>query len=99
MIDPGEWNSGKGAILMARAAAHARQSKGLRVMSKQAGPEAAVSQIWMPGADRSYAAAHDCISQTAAAGKTLCLPDEQKPAEGEDLAGVLVPMVPNEHPA
>ncbi len=26
MIDPGEWNSGKGAILMARAAAHARQS-------------------------------------------------------------------------
>ena len=35
-------------------------------MSKQAGPEAAVWQIWMPGADRSYAAAHDWISQIAA---------------------------------
>ncbi len=68
-------------------------------MSKQAGPEAAVSQIWMPGADRSYAAAHDRISQAAAAGKTLCLPDEEKPAEGGDLAGALVPMVPSEHPA
>lgn len=44
-------------------------------MSKQADPEAAVSQVWMPGADRSYATAHDWISQTAAAGKTLCLPD------------------------
>ena len=84
---------------MARAAAHAKQSKGIKVMSKQACPEAAVSQIWMPDADRSYAAAHDWISQTAAAGKTLCLPDEQKPAEGEDLAGALVPMVPGEHPA
>ena len=68
-------------------------------MSKQAGPEAAVSQIWMPGADHSYAAAHDWISQTAAAGKTPCLPDEEKPAEGEDLADTLVPMVPGEHPA
>ena len=38
-------------------------------MSKQVGAEAAVSQIWMPGADRSYAAAHDWISQTAAAGE------------------------------
>ena len=105
MTDPGEWNSGKGAILMARAAAHAKQSGefqtigGIKVMSKQAAPEAAVSQIWMPGADRSYAAAHDWIGQTAAAGKTLCLPDEEKPAEGEDLAGPLVPMVPGEHPA
>ena len=68
-------------------------------MSKQAGPEAAVWQIWMPSADRSYAAAHDWISQTAAAGKTLCLPAEEKPAEGEDLAGALVPMVPSQHPA
>lgn len=68
-------------------------------MSKQAGPEAAVSQIWMPGGDRSYAAPHDWISQTAAAGKTHCLPDEEKPAEGGDLAGALVPMVPSEHPA
>ena len=68
-------------------------------MSKQAGPEAAVSQIWMAGADHSYAAARDWISQTAAAGKTLCLPDQEKSAEGEDLAGALVPMVPGEHPA
>jgi hypothetical protein len=36
---------------------------------------------------------------TAAAGKTLCLPDEEKPTEGEDLADALVPMVPGEHPA
>ena len=68
-------------------------------MSKQVGPEAAVSQIWMPGADRSYAAAHDWISQTAAAGKTLRLPDGEKRAEGEDLADAFVPMVPGEHPA
>ncbi len=68
-------------------------------MSKQADPQAAVSQIWMPGADRSYAAAHDWIRQAAAAGKTLCLPAEEKPAEGEDLAGALVPVVPGEHPA
>ena len=68
-------------------------------MSKQAGPEAAVSQIWMPGADRSYAAARDWISQTAAARRALCLPDEEKPAEGEELAGAFVPMVPGEHPA
>jgi len=68
-------------------------------MSKQAGPEAAVWQVWMPGADRRYAAAHDRISQTAAAGKTLRLPDEEKRAEGEDLAGTVVPMVPGEHPA
>ena len=98
MIDPGEWNSVKGAILMARRCA--RQTiGGIKVMSKQTGPEAAVSQIWMPGADRSYAAAHDRISQAAAAGKTPCLPDEEKPAEGEDLADALVPMVPGEHPA
>ena len=68
-------------------------------MSKQAGPEAAVSQIWMPGADRSYAAAHDWIHQSVAAGKTPSLPDGQKPADGEDPADVLVPMVPNEHRA
>ena len=98
MIDPGEWNSGKGAILMARRCA--RQTiGGIKVMSKQAGPEAAVSQIWMPGADRSCAAAHGWISQTAAAGKAPCLPGEEKPAEGEDLAGALVPMIPSEHPA
>ncbi len=68
-------------------------------MSKQAGSEAAVSQIWMPGADRSHAAAHDWIHQTVAAGKTLWLPDEEKPAEGEDPAGALVPMVASEHRA
>ena len=97
MIDPGEWNSGKGAILMALL--RTPNNRGIKVMSKQAGPEAAVSQIWMLGADRSYAAAHDWISQTAAARKTLCRPDEEKPAEDEDLAGALVPMVPSEHPA
>ncbi len=63
-------------------------------MSKQAGPEAAVSQIWMPGADRDYAAAHDWIRQTAATGKTLPLPDEEQPAEGRELADALVPMAP-----
>jgi hypothetical protein len=68
-------------------------------MSKQPGPEAAVWQIWMPGADRSYAAAHDWIHQTVAAGKALSLPDEDKPADGEDLAGALVPMVSGEHRA
>ena len=65
-------------------------------MSEQADPEAAVWQNWMPGADR---ATYDRISQTAAAGKTLCRPDEEKPAEGEDLAGTLVTMVTSEHPA
>jgi len=68
-------------------------------MSKQAGPEAAVWQIWMPGSDRRYAAAHDWIRQTVAAGKTLSLPDEEKPADGEDPAGALVPIVPGEHQA
>ena len=68
-------------------------------MSKRVGPEAAVSQIRMPGDDHSYAAAHDWISHTAAAGKAPCLPDEEKPAEGADLAGAVVPMVPGEHPA
>ncbi len=66
-------------------------------MSKQAGPEAAVWQIWMPGADRRYAAAHDWIHQIVAAGKTLSRPGEETPADGEDPAGALVPMVPSEH--
>ena len=83
---------------MARACA--RQTiGGIKVMSKRAGPEATVSQIRVPGADHSYAAAHDWISHTAAAGKAPCLPDEEKPAEGEDLAGAVGPMVPGEHPA
>jgi hypothetical protein len=81
--------------------------KGIKIMSKQAGPGAAVWQIWMPGADRSYTAAHDWIHQTIAAGKTLCLPDEktlclpdeETPADGEGPAGALVPMVPSEHRA
>ena len=68
-------------------------------MSKQAGSEAAAWQIWMPGADRSYAAAHDWIRQTVAAGKAPSLPDEQKPADGEDPAGAGVPMVASEHRA
>jgi hypothetical protein len=41
---------------MARAAA-TPNNRGIKVMSKQAGPEAAAWQIWMPGADRNYAAA------------------------------------------
>ena len=76
-----------------------KQSGELRVMSKQAGPEAAAWQIWMPGADRNYAAAHDRIYQTAAAAKTLSRPDGQKPAEAGELAGALVPMVPDQHQA
>ena len=70
------------------------------IMSEQAGTEAAAAwQIWMPGADRSYAAAHDWIHQTVAAGQTLCLPDEEKPADGGDPACALVPMVASEHRA
>jgi hypothetical protein len=53
---------------MARRCAR-QTSGGIKVMSKQAGPE------------------------------TLCLPDEDKPAEGGDLARAPVPMVPSEHPA
>ena len=68
-------------------------------MSKQTGPESAVWQIWMPGADRRYAAAHLWIHRIVAAGKTLCLPDEETPADGEDPAGALVPMVSGEHRA
>jgi hypothetical protein len=68
-------------------------------MKKQAGPEAAFWQMRMPGADRRYAAAQDSIHQTVAAGKTLSLPDEETPADGEDPAGALVPVVPGEHRA
>ena len=68
-------------------------------MSKQAGPEAAAWQIWMPGADRNYAAAHDRINQTAAATKAFSRPDGQQSAETGELAAALVPMVPSEHPA
>ncbi len=38
-----------------------------------AGPEAAVSQLRISGADRNHAATHDWIKQTGAAGKTLSL--------------------------
>jgi len=48
----------------------------------------------MPGADRNDAATHDWIKQSVAAGKTLSLPDEEKPAEGEEPVGALVPMAP-----
>jgi hypothetical protein len=65
-------------------------------MSKQAGPGAAVWRIWMPGADRGYAAARDWIQQAVAAGRTLSLPAEEKPADGKERAGALVPMVPRE---
>jgi len=53
----------------------------------------------MPGSDRRYAAAHDWIHRTVAAGKTLSLPDEEKSADGEDPAGALVPIIPGEHRA
>lgn len=56
-------------------------------MSKLAGPNAAVPQICMPGAERDYAAAHDWIEQAAAAGKTLSAQMREKPAEGEALVG------------
>ena len=56
-------------------------------MSNRAGPEAAAGQIWMPGADRSHPAAHAGIYQAVAAGKTLCLPDEEKSADDEDPVG------------
>ena len=86
-------------MLIAQAIALTKIIKGIKIVSKQAGPEAAVWQIWMPGADRRYAAAHHWIHQIVAAGKTLSLPDEETPADGEDLAGARVPMVPSEHPA
>jgi hypothetical protein len=62
--------------------------KGIRIMSEQ---------FLTPAADRNYAAAHDWIKQTAATGKTLSPPDEEEPAEGEELVGALLPMVPGEH--
>jgi hypothetical protein len=68
-------------------------------MSKQAGPEAAAWKIWMPGADRRYAAAHHWIHQTVAAGKTLSLPDEEKSADGEDPGGHACADSPSEHRA
>src|SRR5271165_5740015 len=46
-------------------------------MRKQAGPEAAVWPIWMPGADRRHAAARDWIHQ-----ETLA-----RPAPGQALPG------------
>lgn len=73
--------------------------KGIKIVSKQACPEAAGWQTWMPGADRRYAAAHHWIHQIVAPGKTLSLPDEETSADGEDPAGALAPMVPSEHRA
>ena len=68
-------------------------------MRKQAGPEAAAWRAEMPGADRSYAAARDWIHQTAAAGKALSRPAEEKLADGEEPAGAVVPTAPGEHRA
>ncbi|MGO9190576.1 MAG: hypothetical protein ACLP8X_19250 [Streptosporangiaceae bacterium] len=68
-------------------------------MSMQVSPEAAVWQIGMPGADRSYAAAHDWIQQTVAPGKRLSPPDEEKLADGEDPVGAVVLTVLGEHRA
>jgi hypothetical protein len=79
-------NSIKDVILTLRHCAH-QTIKGIRFMSKQAGPEAAVSQIWMPGADSSYAATHGWIRQTVATGKTFSPPVEAKVADGGELAG------------
>jgi len=56
-------------------------------MSELAGPNAAVPQIWMPGADHNCAAAHNWIKQAAAARKTPSAQTREKPAEGEALAG------------
>ncbi len=40
-----------------------------------AGPEAAVAQIWMPGADRNYSATHDWIKQTVSRYRHADAPD------------------------
>src|ERR1017187_3952120 len=64
-------------MLIARAIALTKIIKGIKIVSKQAGPEAAVWQIWMPGADRRYAAAHHWIHQIVAA----------RPAPGQVLPG------------
>jgi hypothetical protein len=54
-------------------------------------------QILTSGADRSYAAAHDWIKQAASTAKTLSPPDPKQPAEGDELVGALLPIVPSEH--
>ena len=55
-------------------------------MSRLAGPNAAVPQIWMPGAEHNYAAAK--LDQAGRrGGKTLSAQMRDKPAEGEALAG------------
>jgi len=63
-------------------------------MSKQPGPAAAVLRIWLSRADRNYAAAHGWVKQTGATGKMLSLPDEDRPAAGEEVAGAPLPMAP-----
>lgn len=54
-------------------------------------------QVLASGADRNYAAAHNWIKQTAATASTLSPASEKGPAEGGDLVGVLLPIVPSEH--
>ena len=48
------------------------------------------------GTDGTCAAAHDWIKQTAATGKAL-RSDHERPADGQDLVGALLPVVPPEH--
>jgi hypothetical protein len=68
-----------------------KQSRRFKIISKQAGPEATVSQILLLGADRSCAAAHGPIRQTAATGKIPSHPDEEMPARDGELAGAPLP--------
>jgi hypothetical protein len=54
------------------------------------------TQILPAGTDRSYAAALDWITQTAATGKTLSPPGDEGPAT-EELIAALLPVITSEH--
>jgi len=54
------------------------------------------AQILAAGTDRSYAAALDWITQTAASGKTLSPPQEEGPAN-QELVAALLPVITSEH--
>ena len=54
------------------------------------------AQILLAGTDRSYAAALDWIKQAAANGKTLPLPEDDRPAQ-EDPVAALLPKITSEH--
>ena len=53
-------------------------------------------QILPAGTDRSYAAALDWITQTAASGKALSPPGDEGPAT-EELVAALLPVITSEH--